>query len=1132
VRCRHCGFENGTGARFCANCGRPLVQDAAAYGAAPLAAAETRRIITALFADLAGSTALTERLDPEDARAVVGKFYDTVREAVERYDGTVANLLGDAVLAVFGLPTSHEDDPERAVRAALALRDAMAGLNAHLEAEHDLRLEVRVGVNTGEVVAASGSTFDRDFLIADAVTTAARLQQTVGPGTVAVGDRTHRLTRGVIEYRTLPPLEVKGKVEPLRVWEALAPAAAHAEGTRPASPLVGRRAELTLLQQIYARTCLDGIVHVATIVGQPGVGKSRLVREFLDSLRDISPTPLVLRGRSGVIGGQIGYPALLDILKAQGNLRDTDPPDVVREKMADWLRRSLLDDDRLLDGLLLTFGSANGGDGDPGRTRERLFESWRALLADLAAGQPVIAVFEDAHWADDGLLDLIQSMQRGLEKTPLLLVCLGRSELLERRPAWGGRNTVTIDLSPLRAEETQELIAALAQDRLSPLVLQEVARRAEGNPLFAEELVQMLAERPAAGAAETVVIPDSVQAVLTARIDRLPPDERRTLQAAAVVGRTFWPSAVAKLSGTQVAEATRVIEALAARELVVSQPRSTIADEPEYAFRHILTRDVAYGMLPRAQRQRAHAEAARWLEGCMADHLEDVIEIVAEHVRQAGDHARAAGLLHRAANKARRLYANADAIRFFDQALEAAAKGQTPHAAPQLYLGRGEVHQLLGAYPTALADFEAGLAAARQAGDRSLVAALENRVGFIHHRQARLDEAESHFARAAEIARELEDRRTLGLSLIDLATVRWDRGDLAAVTRILAEGTELLRGEGDHSSLARALNLRCMAFLAAGDGGPAIAAAEEALDIARRAGDKSREATSLSYLAVVHNWLGHPRRGLEYARAAAALAESIGDRRRVTYAQEFMVQALMDLGEWGEGIRLTLAFLPEAHRVTPLELIFCYAFLGLMYYEIGDLPRAREALQQAATLETPSTGWGMFTDLAALYLAKADEDAAATAATLDALLALKPGSFAPNETYLLLPVSDALDASGRVDDLRGFIARTRPAVARLDTPLAKGALAIAEARVALHEGRSADAEALLGTAVEYGEGSEHMLLTRHALEQRWRHFGRLEDREALARLYERVAAGLPDDLREIFQASPRVVAIREGARAS
>lgn len=1123
VTCNDCGFTNVPAAKFCANCGRPL----SAAGAGPILTGEARKVITAVFVDLVGSTALTERLDPEEARLVIGQFYDVVHREVARFEGTVANYLGDAALAVFGLPVAHEDDPERAVRAGLAVRDALPALNERLEARHGLRLQIRAGINTGDVVAASGSTFDRDFLISDAVTTAARIQQTVAPGTVVVGERTYRLTRDTVAYRSLPALEVKGKTDRLMVWEAVAPFPQRHESRRRSAPLLGRHLELSLLRQLYERTATDRTTHLVTLLGQPGIGKSRLVRELLAELREATPPPLVLRGRSLALGGQIGYHALQDILRAQSGVLDSDPPDAVRTKLQAWLHGAVPEQPDLLEGLLLTFALTNGAGTDPGEVRNRLFAAWRRLFVCLAASRPVVAIFEDMHWADDAVLDLLQSVIAGTDDAALLLLCLGRPDLLERRSGWGGgRNAMTIDLRPLRAEDTARLVEALAQDELSPELRLMIAERAEGNPLFAEELVRMLVEGAAASPpGGPVTIPDSVQAVITSRIDRLPHDERRILQAGAVIGRTFWTSVAAQLAGLAPEDAVRATAGLVAKEFVARRLQSTIADEDEYAFRHNLTRDVAYGMLPRSQRQRAHGEAARWFEARLGPRIEEVIEVVAEHLRLAGDDARAAGYLRRAAGKARRQYANADAIRLYDQAMESARRASLTDQIPRLFLERGEVHQHLGTYAAALADFEAGLAEARRLGDQGLEVALENRVGLVHHREGRVEEAESHFAQAARGARAIGDRVTLGLSLVDLATVHWDRGDLHATDRLLGEGIVLLREASEGAGLARALNLRCMTHLALGNGDEAVAAAQEALVAARAAGDRSREATSLSYLSVVHNWTGRPSMGIEYAHAAMALAESIGDRRRVAYAREFLAQALQDLGEWGEAIRLTLDVLPSAQQVTPAELPFLHTFLGQMYHEIGDIERAREAFQVGARFDARSFGWQLVTLLAASYLAQIDGDHEGLRRVLDQVLTLPAGSFAPVEAYACYFIGEGLWRTGRIGDLQRFADGRRPTVVRLKTPAGRAGLALLDGFLAIHDGRLDAAAAHMDEAVAAAEAGEHAIMTRASLEWRLHFFHRDEDRTGLQRLHARLAASLPDDLREIFLASARVRAV-------
>ncbi|MGQ0548626.1 MAG: AAA family ATPase [Armatimonadota bacterium] len=1125
--CPECGAPLDEGAKFCANCGIPVGAGVKArLDAGPVLTAEARKVVTVVFADLVSSTGLTERLDPEEAREVVGKFYGVVRHAVERTGGTVANLLGDAVLAVFGLPVTHEDDPERAVRAGLDIRDALPTLNEHLHAAHGVRLETRVGVNTGEVVAASGSTFDRDFLISDAVTTAARLQQTVSPGVVVVGERTYRLTRDVIEYRECPPMEVKGKATPVRVWEAVEPLPERPDVRRIAAPLVGRHAELGLLRNLYQRSCDEAIVHMVTVLGQAGVGKSRLLREFLAEVRDLDPRPLVLRGRSVAFGGRIGYHALLDILRTQAGLMDTDPPEIVRAKLTEWLRERLPQHAGLLGGLLQTFGADAVTPTDPGEARRMLFDTWQTLIAALAADRPVILALEDIHWADDGVLDLVEWVAESIESAPLFLICLGRPELRERRATWGGggRNATTMDLKPLRAREAEDLVAHLSSQGLTSELQQTIAHRAGGNPLFVEELVRMLMEGSGPGAA----IPDTVQAVLTARIDRLPPQERRVLQAASVLDRKFWPSAVAPLAGLFEEETIKAIEDLIKKELVVARPQSSIAGEREYAFRHILTRDVAYGMLPRSQRQRAHGEAGRWLETRLGERVEEAVEIVAEHFRMAGDDARAAPYLQRAGNKARRQYDNDNALRLFDQALEAAARAGAPKSDIARIRGdRGEVHQLRGAYKAALDDFEQGLAAARDGNDRALEAVLENRVGLIHHRELRLDQAEAHFRRAAALAREAENRLTLGLSLVDLANVAWDRGRLGPDDTTLVEGIGFLRETGDKSSLARGLNLMCMAKYAAGYRQAAIVAAQEGLAAAREAGDKSRQATSLSYLSVINSFWGNYEDAIRDGEAAIALAKEIDDKRRLAFTLSFVAHARGSLGEWGEALGQLESSLPLVAEYAKVHLPFPSLYLAEIYYEIGDVERARTMLAPVAKIEAVNPSWQMVKLAVDMILTLHDHDTGALERALEEIGRLPWEVFVPDDGEMVLPMGEVLLETGRIEELRQFLRDRRPVVERWGAPPHLAALEIFEGHLALRDGNSEQALVHIDKAVQLGRSVGDVFTIRRALELRLHITGSREDHEPLRALLSRLAASLPDDLRATFLASPRAAVLRE-----
>jgi len=480
--CSSCGFENADTAKFCSECGARLA-------AAPSAGREERKVVSVVFADLVGSTARAERLDPEDVRAILAPYHDRLRAELERRGGTVEKFIGDAVVAVFGAPLSHEDDPERAVRAALAIQEAIAELN---EADSQLELEVRVGVHTGEALVSVGARpeLGEAMVAGDVMNTCARLQAAAPPGGVLVGEATHRVTERKIEYREAEPIEAKGKAEPVKAWLALAPRSRFGVDVFQTgrAPLVGREGELDLLAAALSRTRAESEPQLVTLVGVPGMGKSRLVYE-LSRIADDDPELIVWRqGRSLPYGEGVAFWALGEIVKAQAGIFESDGAteageklaatvsDVLAESEAVWVERHL----RPLVGL--------GGEADVGEAHHaEAFTAWRSFFEALAERGPVVLVFEDLQWADDGLLDFVDGLVERVVGVPLLVVCSARPELLERRSGWSGgkRNALTISLAPLSEDDTARLIAVLLDRPVLPAEEQAVLlQRAGGNPLY------------------------------------------------------------------------------------------------------------------------------------------------------------------------------------------------------------------------------------------------------------------------------------------------------------------------------------------------------------------------------------------------------------------------------------------------------------------------------------------------------------------------------------------------------------------------------------------------------------------------------------------------------------------------
>jgi class 3 adenylate cyclase len=628
--CPSCGKDLPGEFPFCPFCAAPLT------ATLPAAAAEERKIVTVVFVDLVGFTAQAERLDPEDVRGLLEPYHAHLREELERRGGTVEKFIGDAVMAVFGAPAAHEDDPERALRAAFAIRDWAAEQGD---------LQVRVGVNTGEALVKVGArpAAGEAMVAGDVVNTAARMQAAAPVNGVLVGAATYRATRDAITYREAPAVEAKGKADPIAVWEALDPVASYGVdlAEREQTPLLGRDRELELLGSIFGRVRDELTAQLVTIVGVPGIGKSRVVRELFRLVDDEAELITWRQGRCLPYGESVAFWALGEIVKAEAGILESDSSADAERKLSEAVARlvSEASERRWLEAALRALVGVSR-DGTGGAGAETTTAAWRRFLEAIAERGPTVLVFEDLHWADDGLLDFLDDLVDWLRGVPLLVVGTARPELLERRPAWGGgkANATAISLQPLAEEDTARLIAALMQQ---PLQLADEQRtlleRAGGNPLFAEQYVRMLSERGTTGE-----LPESVQGVIAARIDALPGAEKELLQEASVHGKVFWLGGVASAAGVDPAEAERRLRALERKDFVARERRSTVAGDTQYSFQHVLLRDVAYGQIPRRARAEKHRGAAAWIEGL--GRPDDHAELLAHHYKQALELARAAAL--------------------------------------------------------------------------------------------------------------------------------------------------------------------------------------------------------------------------------------------------------------------------------------------------------------------------------------------------------------------------------------------------------------------------------------------------------------------------------------------------------
>jgi class 3 adenylate cyclase/tetratricopeptide (TPR) repeat protein len=597
--CASCGRENAGDARFCNGCGAQL-----SVAAAPR---EHRKTVTVLFCDVTGSTAMGERLDPESLRRVMRRYFDVARSVIEQHGGTVEKFIGDAVMAIFGVPVLHEDDALRAVRAAVGLRDALTALNLDLERDYGTSVMVRTGVNTGQVVTGT----EERLATGDAVNLAARLEQAAAPGEIVIGPETWRLVRDAVTVEPLGALDLKGKSLPVSAYLLLRLGNDSAASPATKSAMVGRATQLRMLRDALANVIDARSCSLFTVLGAAGVGKSRLTAEFL-----ADADAVVLRGRCLSYGEGITYWPVITIVKQLLEGADGAPAVALMER----------------DGEVATAIKTLLGEQAVATSSTEIAWAVRKLLESSADSRPLVVVFDDIHWGEPTLFDLIEHIADLSRGTPILVLCLGRPELLDRRVGWGGGklNATTVLLEPLNAAETDALIDELipADSGIDQQLRERVRATAAGNPLFVEEIVAMVGE----SATHDVIVPPTIKALLAARFDQLRPEERQVLERGSVEGQSCHRGAVEVMAPDEPDVAGKLMTLV--RKDLLRPDRAVFAGEDAFAFRHLLIRDAAYDSLPKASRAELHASFAGWLQDRAGD-LEELDEITGYHLEQA-----------------------------------------------------------------------------------------------------------------------------------------------------------------------------------------------------------------------------------------------------------------------------------------------------------------------------------------------------------------------------------------------------------------------------------------------------------------------------------------------------------------
>ena len=970
--CSRCGQDNPQGFRFCGACGAPLA-------AAPRPADEERKVVTVLFCDLVGFTARSDQADPEDVGAMLRPYHVRLRREIERFGGTLDKFIGDAVMAVFGAPAAHEDDPERAVRCAARLLEAIVELNATQPA---LALSVRIGITTGEALVVLQPGGETEGVVGDVVNTASRLQGVAPVNGVLVGEGTWRATRALFAYEELAPVRVKGKAQPVPVWRLIGPRSRLGVDVdqRPVAPFIGRDAELDLLKRCYADTVRERSVRLVTLLGEPGVGKSRLIHEFGRFVDDRPEFASWRQGRCLPYGDGIALWALGEIVKAQAGILESDPSIQVAAKLdstlqalvgqaseREWLRARLAP--------LLGLGNAEG----PGADQAEFFAAWRRVIEAMAASGPFVLAVEDLHWADAGLLQFLNYLLDSSADIALLVIAAARPELLDRHPGWNEQrpNASSITLSPLTDTDTTALIAALlGQPVLPPEVKALLLEQAAGNPLYAEEFARLLTDRGLLvrlgrtlrlSPGQEIPFPETIQALVAARLDALLPERKALVQDAAVVGKVFWSGALAAISGRDEPALQAELEELERRELIRPAKVSSVAGQTEYAFWHAVVRDVAYAQIPRTGRMRRHRTAAEWLEHLAGERLADRAEIIAHHYSQAVALARATG------EQARRLAELEERARRFLILAGDRAIGL-------------DVSQAHAYYQRALA------LCPPDHPERPRIVAGTARAAF---QSGRVEDAAVAYEEAIAGFAQHGDVRGQGEALNRLCTVFWDQGETRRSRAVLLRAIELLEQERPSPELCSSYVQMAADRVLSGHSEEAPAWADKALALAEQLGglpvvkvqaldyrgmarcdlsdfgglDDLRQALQLAQEVEAGNdaamlylnlaeplWVADgPATALETCRTGIDFAERRGLARTAMWIRSESFGPLADLGRWDEVLTLADEAIAQARTHGGYQSVAAATHKAHILLWRGEIaaaqPLVRELLSQARDID-------------------------------------------------------------------------------------------------------------------------------------------------------------------------------------
>ncbi|MGZ4308230.1 MAG: adenylate/guanylate cyclase domain-containing protein [Gaiellaceae bacterium] len=964
--CSVCGAANEPGERFCGECGSPLTGAAAPPVARETPAAE-RRLVSVLFADLVGFTRLSETRDAEEVRELLSRYFDSCRRIITLYGGTVEKFIGDAVMAVWGTPTATEDDAERAVRAALDLVAAVSALGQEVGEEE---LRARAGVLTGEAAVTVGAE-GQGMVAGDLVNTASRIQAAAEPGSVLVGEATRRTTEQTIVYEEAGSFELKGKEGPVSLWKARRVVSGlrgslKSEGLE--APFVGRDRELNQIKDLFHSCAEERRAHLISVTGIGGIGKSRLAWEFYKYFDGIAETVYWHRGRCLPYGEGVTYWALADMVRMRCRIAEDEEPAVAARKLRTALEEHIPDPDERAF-VEPRLGQLLGLAEHEGRDRQELFGAWRLFFERLSDTYPTVLTFEDMQWADASLLDFVEYLLDWSRNHPLFVVTLARPELLERRPTWGAgqRSFTSLFLEPLPREAMEELLEGLVPG-LPDTIEGQILERAEGVPLYAVETVRMLLDRgllvqqgsayELAGPVEALEVPETLHALIAARLDGLDPDERRMLEDGAVLGKTFTRESLFALSGIDDERLGSLLEALVRKEVLGVQADPRSPEHGQYGFLQDLVRHVAYGTLSRHERRTRHLAAADYLTGAFAAELDEVIEVVASHyvnayeaLPDADDAAeikgRAAEMLAQAGERAASLAAAAEARRYFEQAAELTDE---PGSRAALLARAGEMASRAADPEGASVLLNDSITLFEQVGDTHGAARSAALLGFVLSFTGRREEGVAQEERAFAVISQDPPSEELALLAARLALTYWFLGDLERSSERVEVALDLSEAYGYERPLVMALRAKAALAFSKGRVEESSAFANHSLALALE--HELTQDVGVSYFTGSDTEFRRDRYevALELLRDSLALGRKLGSRPYEWAALAEMTYPLYMLGRWDEALNMLPEPTEEQTRSGGVLLSLLTAVLEI-HLQRGRIEEARNLFSLFSHLE-------------------------------------------------------------------------------------------------------------------------------------------------------------------------------------